>query len=312
MTRHLITCALCGLVAAVLGSAPVAATTEEPIADIRDRIAETKQKKLELLKTLALIYEARGDQDKAIEYTSQAFMLTAADEVLAKKLLDMLRAGERWADMIPIYEYLVDEHPGSSQQYMRRLAECLFKIGQTDDALEILNRYRKDFADYQQTFLDVAELLADNGQAERAATLLEEAIGGRFKEHYKLHWQLGLVYIELGETGKAIEAYEAALDLVEPGRDRDAINGRLIQLYKEADKLDEVIERRERQIEELDARLVDLYWDKATRHEEAGETDEVVELYRKIVALAPESERGTAAATKVAELTATPTTDPEE
>jgi len=160
--------------------------------------------------------------------------------------------------------------------------------------------------------LDVAELLADNGQAEQAATLLEEAIAGRFKEHYKLHWQLGLVYIELGETDKAIDAYEAALNLAEPGRDHDAINSRLIQLYKEADKLDEVIERREREIEQLDTRLVDLYWGKATRHEEAGETDEAVELYRKIVALAPESEHGKAAAAKVAELTATPTTEPEE
>jgi len=312
MTRHLITCVLCGLVAAVLASAPPAAATEESIADIRDRIAETKQKKLELLKTLALIYEARGDQDKAIEYTTQAFMLTAADEVLAKRLLDMLRAGERWADMIPIYEYLVDEHPGSSQQYMRRLAECHFKTGQADAAVEILDRYRKDFADYQQTFLDIAELLADNGQAERAASLLEEAIAGRFKEHYKLHWQLGLVYIELGETNKAIGAYEAALDLAEPGRDHDAINSRLIQLYKEADTLDEVIERREREIEQLDSRLVGLYWDKATRHEGAGETAEAVDLYRKIVAVAPESEQGKAAAAKVAELTATPTTEPEE
>jgi len=312
MTRRLITCALCGLLAAALLSALPAAATEESIADIRDRIAETKQKKLELLKTLALIYEARGDQDKAIEYTTQAFMLTAADEVLAKKLLDMLRAGERWDEMIPIYEYLIDEHPGNSQQYMRRLAECHFKIGQTDDALEVLDRYRKDFADYQQTFLDLAELLADNGHAERAATLLEEAIAGRFKEHYKLHWQLGLVYIELGETDKAIEAYEAALALAEPGRDRDAINGRLIQLYKEADKLDEVIARREREIEEIDARLVGLYWNKAERHEKAGETAEAVELYRKIVALAPDSEQGKAAAAKAAELTATPTTEPEE
>lgn len=312
MTRRLLTCALGGLVAAVFVSALPARAAEESIADIRDRIAETKQRKLELLKTLALIYEARGDQEKAIEYTTEAFMITAADEVLAKKLLDMLRASERWADMIPIYERLVDEHPGSGQQYMRLLAECHFKIGQTDAALEILDRYRRDYADYQQTFLDLAEMLADNGFAERAATLLEEAIAGRFKEHYKLHWQLGLVYIELGQTDQAIEAYEAALDLAEPGRDRDAINARLIQLYKDADKLDEVITRREREIEDIDARLVGLYWKEAERHEKAGETAEAVDLYGKIVALAPESEQGKAAAAKVAELTAAPTTEPED
>ena len=42
MTRHLITCALCVLVTALAAAPSHAAETEEPIADIRDRIAETK------------------------------------------------------------------------------------------------------------------------------------------------------------------------------------------------------------------------------------------------------------------------------
>ncbi len=302
MTRHLKVCAFVGMIAAVCLAALPAPAAEESIGDIRDRIAETERKKLELVKTLALIFEARGEQDKATAYTYQAFMLDATDDALAAKLLDLLRRGERWADMIPIYERLIDERPGRSQQYLLELGKCHFKMGQAERALGVLEQYRKEYAEYQETYLKLASILADNGHMPKAAAVLEEAVAGRFKKHYKVHWQLGIVYVELGETEKAIEAYETALDLVEPGSDRNAINSRLISLYKKADRIDEVIEKREREIEEIDTRLVTLYWAEAQRHEKAGRLGEAVEFYRKIVALAPDSDKGKAAAAKVAEL----------
>ncbi|GAG06612.1 unnamed protein product, partial [marine sediment metagenome] len=268
-------------------AAAPAADSPESIGDLRDRIAETERKKLELVKTLALIFEARGDQEKAIAYTYQAFMLDATDEALATKLLELLRTRDRWSEMIPIYERLIDERPGRSQQYLLELGTCHFKVGDADRALEVLDRYRKEYAEYEATYLKLASVLADNGHMPKAAAILEEAVAGDFKGHYKMHWQLGIVYVELGETLKAIGAYEAALDLVEPGSDRNAINSRLISLYKKADRIDEVIAKREREIEEIDARLVKLYWAEAEAHEKAERFAEAVEFYRKIVALAP-------------------------
>jgi len=304
MARRLTPCLLSAVMAAVCLAAPPAwAAEEESIGDIRDRIAETEQKKIELVKTLALIHEARGDQDKAIECTEQAFMLDADDEVLAAKLLDLLRKAERWADLARVYRRLIDERPGSSRQHMIELGTCYFKLGREADALDVLDEYRREYADYEETYLKLASILADNGHMPEAAAILEEAVAGRFKEHYKLHWQLGIVYVELGEIEGAIPKYEAALDLVEPGSDRNAINSRLISLYKRAERIDQVIEKRESEIEEIDAKLVKLYWARAHAHEKAEELDEAVGYYRKIVALAPDSDTGKAAAAKVDELT---------
>jgi tetratricopeptide (TPR) repeat protein len=132
--------------------------------------------------------------------------------------------------------------------------------------------------------------------------VLEQAVAGAFKDNHRLRWQLGVVYARLEQTDKAIEAYEAALDLVGAGSDRNAINSQLIALYKKADRIDEVIAKREGEIEAIDAQLVKLYWDTAQRCEQDGQTGEAVEYYRKIVALAPETETGKRAAAKVAEL----------
>jgi hypothetical protein len=81
------------LAAGLVAAAPARAIEDTPY-DIRDRIETIERQKLELVKTLALIYEARGDKDKATEFTYQAFMLDATDEVLAARLLD-LSAGRR-------------------------------------------------------------------------------------------------------------------------------------------------------------------------------------------------------------------------
>jgi tetratricopeptide (TPR) repeat protein len=305
MTRTLTMHVLCAAIAAACLAAvpaPAAASTES-IGDIRDRIAETERRKLELIRTLALIYETRGEQEKAIAYTMQAFMLDASDEALAAKLLDLLRGSERWADMIPIYERLIEEHPGQSQQYLLELGTCYFKVGNEERALEVLDEYRTEYADYQETYLKLASVLADNGHMPKAAAILEEAVADKFKDHYKLHWQLGTVYIELNEIKKAIGAYEAAFNLVEPGSDRNAINSRLISLYKKADCIDEVIDERLREIEEMDAQLVESWWAEAQALERDKQLDKAIEYYRKVAALAPDSEKGKAAAAKVDELT---------
>ena len=284
-------------------AAPARASEDTPY-DIRDRIETIERQKLELVKTLALIYEARGDKDKATEYTYQAFMIDASDDVLAAKLLDLMRRNERWAEMIAIYERLIEERPGRSQDYMLDLSTCYFKLDQADKALQVLDQYKREYADYVETYLKLASIYGENGRLDKAAGVLEEAAAhAEFGKQYKVHWQLGIVYVELDKIEDAIGAYEKALDLVEPGSDRNAINNRLIALYKQADKIEDVIQKRENEIEAIDAKLVKLYWAEAAKHEEAERFADAIKLYRKIVALAPESEQGKAAAAKIEELT---------
>ena len=299
MTRLITACVLAGIVAVLCYVSQAAAAAEESIGTLRDRIAEAERQKLELLKTLALIFETRGDKEKAIAYSRQAFMIDPSDEALGRKLLGLLRQEERWTEMIPLYERLIDERPGRSQEYLRELATCHFKLGETDRALEALEWYRKDYAEYEATYLKLTEILSDNDRLADAATLLEEAVADRFKDHYRLHWQLGIVYIELSEIDKAIDAYETALDLVEPGNHRNTINTHLINLYQKVNRLDEVIAKREHEIEEIDAKIVRLYWADAEQNEKAGRIPEAIKAYRKIVALSPDSDTGKAAAAKV-------------
>jgi tetratricopeptide (TPR) repeat protein len=206
--------------------------------------------------------------------------------------------------MIAIYERLIEERPGRSQDYMLDLSTCYFKLGQSDKALAVLDQYKREYADYVETYLKLATIYADNGHLDKAAGVLEEAAANaEFGKQYKVHWQLGIVYVELDRIEDAIGAYEKALDLVEPGSDRNAINSRLIALYKQANKIEDIIQKRENEIEAIDAKLVKLYWAEAGKHEQAEQFAEAIKLYRKIVALAPESEQGKAAAAKIEDLT---------
>jgi len=52
----------------------------------------------------------------------------------------------------------------------------------------------------------------------------------------------------------------------------------------------------------IDRRLAELYWQKALQEEQAGNVDAALTLYRKIISLVPDSERGKAAETKIQEL----------
>ena len=305
MARHLTRAAVAGM-AAVAGIIVLASLTAqaagESIGALRDRIAETEEKKLELVKTLALIFEARGNQEQATVYTREAFLLDPADEVLADRLLDLLRKQEQWAEMVPVYERLIDERPGRSQQYLLELGTCHFKIGQPERAIEVLEQYRKEYANAEETYLKLAEMLRDNGRLAEAVVIVTEAATGKFEASYKIHRQLGMLHVEMGETEQAIDAYEAALDRVEPGSDRNAIHSRLISLYKKTDRIDEVIAKRERELDAIDAQLITLYWAEAEKREKAEDFAQAVALYRKIAALAPESDKGTAAAAKAATL----------
>jgi tetratricopeptide (TPR) repeat protein len=230
-------------------------------------------------------------------------MLDATDEDLAARLLDLLRKDERWTEMVPIYKRLIDERPASSRQYLLELSQCLFRLGSEDEALAVLDQYRTDYADYEDTYLKLSAILSNHGHTQKAADTLREALERKdLEKSYRLHWQLGIVYVDLGETEKAIDSYEAALDLVGPGSDRDAINNRLIELYKQAERIDEVIEKREQEIEDIDAKLVKLYWAEAEKREKSEEFAAAIEYYGKIVALAPDSDTGKAAAARIEKL----------
>jgi tetratricopeptide (TPR) repeat protein len=243
MAKHAIAHLLLGIIAASCLVAHPAAAADEPTGDLPERIAELEHKRLEMVKLLALTLDGLGQPEKAIPLLSKAYRLDPTDEVLARRLVDLLQRGERWTEMIPIFERLLDDHPDHRQRYLPRLARCYFKTGQEQRALEVLDEYRREYADVERTYVRIAEALGDNGHLAEARVLLEKAAADRFKDNHVILTQLGTVYAKLDENEKAIKTYEAALKLVGSGSERQAINNALIAVCEKTGSLDVIAER---------------------------------------------------------------------
>ncbi len=275
---------------------------EESIGDIKEKIEKAETEKLDIVKTLAAIYEINENMDKAIQYYQLAFDLSKDDKAISDKLLNLYNQKKMWKEMIPIYEYLVESNPRKNQSYLTQLADCYFKINQDDKAVEVFKKYLDEYSEYEETYYAIADILLQHKKFEQAAEVYQKAVEGHFPDKYKMHWSLAKIYIQLEKYDKALKAYEEAKKYVPGGYDKQQIEAELIQLYKKADVIDKVIKEKENEIKEIDKKLIELYWQEAREKEDGDDIESALKYYRKIVTIAPDTEKGKAAAKKIEEL----------
>ena len=275
---------------------------EESIGDIKEKIEKAEAEKLDIVKTLAAIYQINENIDKAIQYYQLAFNLSKDDKAISDKLLDLYNQKKMWREMIPIYEYLAESNPRKNQYYLKQLGDCYFKINQDDRAIEVFKKYLDEYSEYEETYYSIGDILFQHKKFEEAAKVYQKAIEGGFSDKYKVHWSLAKIYMQLEKYDRALKAYESAKKYVSKGYDRQQIEAELIQLYKKTDIIDKVIKEKENEIKEIDKKLIDLYWQEAREKEDGNEIESALKYYRKIVTIAPDSEKGKAAAKKIEEL----------
>lgn len=292
------------LFAAALFSAslPSVGGQENSVSALREKIDQAERERVEICKALGAIYEQIGDTEKAIEIYRKGFQVFPDDTFLCDRLIQLCKAQDRWAELVPVYRSLIDVNPDANKAYFRNLAECHLKAGQNEEAVaaiaELLDEYGNDVADYREA----AQLLMTYEQYEAAASICRRGIGGEFGESSQLHCILCRTLAGAGKYDEAILAYKRAIDLCSSERERTVLEKELADLCKEEPIVEQILKEKTESLKVIDQRLAELYWRKALREEENGDYEAAIALYQKISSLVPDSERRKAAETKIQQL----------
>ncbi len=274
----------------------------ESVPSLREKIDEAERERIEICKILGAIYEEIGDTDKAIESYRTGFQVFPDDPFLCNKLIRLYTLKEAWADLIPVYESLINANPGANQKAMTDLTECLLKVSQPEEALKVIREMLEHYGDDAAIYRDAAHTFMKYEQPEGAASICRWGIEGEFPENYELHWVLGRALGKSKNYTEAVSSYGQALEFCTSGSQREIIEKELAELCTEEPIMEQILEEKVESLEAVDQRLAELYWQEAIHKEEAGERDQALVFYRKIILLTPDSERGEAAKGKIQEL----------
>lgn len=275
---------------------------EDAVSALREKIDQAEKERAEICKILGAIYEETGDSEKAIESYRLGFQVFPDDPLLCNKLIELCTAEERWGELVPIYQSLVNANPGANEAYMRMLAECHLKARQNEEAVavlaEMLDEYGVDVADYR----DAAQMLMAYEQYEAAASVCRRGIEGEVDEGPDLHYLLGRAWAKGGKYREAIVAYKKALELCTSQQETRILEEELANLCMEQPIIERILEENTESLKGIDERLAELYWRKAAQEQQDGDANAALALYRKIVSLVPGSEKAEAAEKKIREL----------
>lgn len=171
-------------------NAQESAATQDSASDSAGRIAELQQKKLQHLRAIIGIYEARGEREKAVPYIERLVLLDPTDQKFAQILMRELCKQKRLDDMLDTYERLARANSDIKRRYGDWLQHCVYPICELCDEMYRQERWEELIPAYQR----LIELLpAQRPTARRSGGM----IVGRY--HYCV-MQLGWCYEKLCES----------------------------------------------------------------------------------------------------------------
>ena len=273
----------------------------ETIYDIRQRVERAEKERFELLKLLAHIYSCTDRKEEAIAMYEKALLMEPTDRELVESLLKLYRESERWADMMPIYERLLEQYKGKNEQYYKELVVLYFKMEQKEKAFGLLERFVDEHVDSEETYRYVATVFMKHNERERVLETLRKGLD-KFPDNFDLNRWAASTYMELEEYSEALKYFEAAKESTTSKSSKEMIDREMMALYEKADIVKDIIKKKAIELEDVETKLQELYLKQAEAKLAAGKMSEAIESYRKVVGLAPDTAEGKAALKKLKEL----------
>jgi tetratricopeptide (TPR) repeat protein len=276
--------------------------SEDEVSALREKIDRAERERAELCKILGAIHEESGDTDNAIRVYRMGFQVAPDDPFLCEKLKELCTKGERWKELVLVYESLIYANPGANGPYMKKLAECHLKVGQMAEAVMVIGEMLEEYGDTAADYRDAGQMLMTYELYDAAADILRGGIEKKPDRVGELYFMLGRSLAKAHKYSEAVEAYEKAIELCDSEREKRILTQELAELCEEGSVVEDILDRKMESVKALDERLADLYWQMACGEEERGNVPGATAFYRKIVSLTPGSDRAKAAATKVQQL----------
>lgn len=203
---------------------------------------------------LGVVYYKKGEVGKAIDEFERSIKMNEKDALSYYNLANIFTDQDRWDDAIAAYKKAVEILPNESM-IRHNLAYALNRKGMAKEAIEEYLEALREGNSLAPTHKNLAALYLEGGELEEAAGHYREAIliapndlgsrlalGRLYKKemrfdlaikeyeaaiHLKpdgaIYYALGMVFDQKGDWGRAIEAYQRALEM-DPRRAEAAVN----------------------------------------------------------------------------------------
>lgn len=275
--------------------------SEQSIYDIRQKVDRAQKERYELLKLLGSIYKATDKVDEATEMYKKALDMEPSDKELLNELLDLYKKGQKWTELIPIYEQFIDKYKGENAEYYQQLIVMYLKTNQNDKAFECLEKYLGEYGGKEDSYIYAANIYLEYSKNEQALKAIENGIA-KYPGSFELNRKAADVYVRTENYSKALGYLETAKNLTSANDLKEEIDEQLMALYEKADIIKEIVSKKTEDLNKVESELKDLYIKQAKAKEDAAKNTEAIAIYKKLLLLAPDTPEATLAARKIKEL----------
>lgn len=256
---------------------------QQTVRENENMIRKLLDKKFEQAYFLARMYEQNRDLKKAVKYYEIAHSIKEKDLETNRKLADLNYNLHRYKKALPMLERLLDLESGNKAYTYERIGNCYKKLGNMDKAKEIWIKIIEVDSNREYSYSRLGSVYKNNKMYDEAIAIYQKAIK-LFPNSYQLHMSLSEVYSSQKKYEMAAAECKKALTKAEGGN-RRWITDRLMEYYKKAGMVDELIEVKESELKKLDSELKNSCMKMAASYEKNREYLKAIKMYEKILIL---------------------------
>lgn len=256
---------------------------QQTLQENEETIRKLLDEKFEQAYFLARMYEQNRNTKKAVEYYEIAHSIKEQDLETNRKLAELNYELHRYDKALPIYETLLDLESGNKSHVYERLGNCYKKLGNIDKAKETWIKIIEVDPGREYSYSRLGSVYKNNKMYDEAIAIYQKAIE-LFPDSYQLHMSLGELYGSMKEYELAAAECEKALIKVETNN-RRWVTDRLMEYYKKAGMIDELIEAKKSELKKLDRELKSSCLKMAASYEKNREYLKAIKMYEQMLVL---------------------------
>ena len=236
---------------------------------------KTQEMDIGVQRAFAKEYMDRGETEQAIEIYEQIVKAMPEDLESRAQLATLYSRQNLHDKAIDTWKVLLETDPENTK-YQDGLVNGYQSSGQIDAALAFAQQYIDANPEIGAHYARLAKLHKDESQIDEAITAYQKAIE-LAPGNAKMHQELAELYLRKDDLTSAEEAFQAAIRYTGQEWDRRNLERKLIGLYHQQGKLEEMLQKAETE----GTLTFEMQKERASRYEENGELEKAVGAYKK-------------------------------
>ena len=236
---------------------------------------KTQEMDIGVQRAFAKEYMDRGETEQAIEIYEQIVKAMPEDLESRAQLATLYSRQNLHDKAIDTWKVLLETDPENTK-YQDGLVNSYQSSGQIDEALAFAQQYIDENPEIGAHYARLAKLHKDESQVDEAITAYEKA-SELALGNAKIYQELAELYLRKNDLTSAEKAFQEAIRYTGQEWDRRDLERKLIGLYHQQGKLEEMLQKAETE----GTLTFEMQNERASRYKEDGELEKAVSAYKK-------------------------------